>query len=108
MIDAWWSRENKDLPGSLARLLDVYSEIAQTSLELTALAACQSRAVLLSFTQRKRTYLTDHKYTMFGFLSVGAVMLREETSQHELDKSTSRLRSESSEMVPLRKTVPRT
>lgn len=62
---------DKGLPRSFFRLIQIYSYKAATSLKCNALVAYPIHAVWLIFTPRRRRYLIDHGYTLIGVFPAG-------------------------------------
>lgn len=93
--------KSRDLPRSLAGLIQTYLDKMAASSEFKAFVGYAAHGVWSNLTKSRSRYLTDHGQTLLRFLPVGAVKLREGIEEQNVDGSMSMDWFSSSEGVPL-------
>lgn len=101
----WWITAASQLPRSSAGLVQFYYDKAASSLKFELLFVFPGRVVCLDATERKRTYLADHRYSFLGFLTGGRAELWAEGAALEAEKSTSFYGPTSSCIEPQKKFI---
>lgn len=93
---------------SFVELLQVYSDKTAISLRLSAIVAYPAHVERLSFRERKKRKLVDHKSTLYGILLAGIAELRVKDGHLEVHESLYTFEFKSSDVMPLKKVLPHT
>lgn len=75
------------------------------SLKFNVFVSYRLQLVCLNLTERRKSYLTDHGYTLLGFSPVRAAELRVEDWDLEVDERVSSYGLTSPDVVPLKNVV---
>lgn len=80
-----WNSESGNFPKFVVDLIHINSDKSATPSRFNALFAYPAHLVCWHFTERLKTYMTDHGHTLLAFLAAGAAEMRNGFKEQEVD-----------------------